>query len=453
MHPTSSNSPNFARQPEVVEIRFGHPLNQIGQILSDNQNMSDQDSKTRCVRMVGPDKPMDMDRHRPVNELPVKCSHCTFPDLDYVPRPYLLAKDYAGQAETSSAELGNFLVRERVKCILEIVVPGACAFYQTAEIKSKKLTAWWLAVPNAKLPTIRWVHQPLPPRCSKCGEPRSDWGDKDEEMINFDSGGVDIFKTLAWSGDALQSIVESDNRSLQKRGKPPLPWSHWGIDAPPHAEYWTRDVDRDLYFSVRLEQLLKRAKVKGQLVRYLGYKDVKPSAADQLWVGEKYKLLAARGLTGSQKSTGSKPIRADKKWFHQFLIKNRVEKKQNIDFAVIEKKEKLFLPQDYKDFVVSIGVNTFADVNDMEGSTATLLIPAQLDFKDYRRGKLPDLEGDDAEIDGVMFATVDSGDVFVFDVRDKGPDYPVYFYNHEENTMEPFAANFAECIKRFAQQN
>ena len=66
---------------------------------------------------------------------------------------------------------------------------------------------------------------------------------------------------------------------------------------------------------------------------------------------------------------------------------------------------------------------------------------------------MPDLEGEDAEVDGVMFAETDFGDCFVFDVSAKGNDYPVFWYRHEENTMEAFAANFAECIKRFVQGN
>jgi hypothetical protein len=52
-----------------------------------------------------------------------------------------------------------------------------------------------------------------------------------------------------------------------------------------------------------------------------------------------------------------------------------------------------------------------------------------------------------------MFASTDFGDCLVFDVSAKGGDYPVFWYDHEGNTMEPFAPNFAECIKRFAQKN
>ena len=79
--------------------------------------------------------------------------------------------------------------------------------------------------------------------------------------------------------------------------------------------------------------------------------------------------------------------------------------------------------------------------------------PQKLDFSDYRRGALKDTDEDSAAIDGVMFAEVDSGDCFVFDVATKGGDYPVYFYNHELNAMEPWSSNFAEGVKRFAEKN
>jgi hypothetical protein len=52
-----------------------------------------------------------------------------------------------------------------------------------------------------------------------------------------------------------------------------------------------------------------------------------------------------------------------------------------------------------------------------------------------------------------MFAITEHGDCYVFDVTAKGSDYPVYCYDHERNALEPFAPNFAECIKRFVEKN
>ena len=82
-------------------------------------DMSNSKAKTFCVMMTGPDVQMDQrgDSYEPANALPAKCSHCTFPDLDFVPIPYALTKGVSSPAETSPAQLGNFLVRERVRRI------------------------------------------------------------------------------------------------------------------------------------------------------------------------------------------------------------------------------------------------------------------------------------------------------------------------------------------------
>ena len=77
---------------------------------------------------------------------------------------------------------------------------------------------------------------------------------------------------------------------------------------------------------------------------------------------------------------------------------------KDVDFNAVERKHNLTLPQDYKDFVAVAGPKTFSDVNDMEGSTTSVLLPQQLDFDGYRRGKVPHLENEDAEVDGVVFA-------------------------------------------------
>jgi len=49
-----------------------------------------------------------------------------------------------------------------------------------------------------------------------------------------------------------------------------------------------------------------------------------------------------------------------------------------------------------------------------------------------------------------MFATTDHGDAFYFDVCRKAADYEVRKHDHEIGSYEPYAKNFAECIKRFA---
>ena len=233
----------------------------------------------------------------------------------------------------------------------------------------------------------------------------------------------------------------------------PLPWSHAGLTTPPHPERWTRKLERDLYFSVRMEQLFKRAKVKGQLVRYLGFSEIKTSPADEAWIEEKLNLLARNGLIDAPKPAGGRSSGAAQKWFKQFLAGHARKKLPMEDFDAVGKKHKVALPEDYKEFISVIGSRSFADVADMEGSTTSVLPPKRLDFRNYRRGKVDHLDEEQSQIDGVMFASTDHGDCFVFDVSAKGDDYPVFWYRHEENVMEPFAPNFAECIKRFAQKN
>jgi hypothetical protein len=403
--------------------------------------------------MTGPDDQMDQigDKRKPVNKLPVKCNHCTFPDLDFVTNPYLLGRGISSPAETSPAGLGNFLVRERVRRILELVVPNACTFHPTADVKSKKTASWWLAVPNVLLNTE--MPKAKPPFCSKCGESKV-WGPLMgpvwDKMKDYNSGGVDIFKSVSWfSRITAEDEFEQTNNYRKKNGEAPLAWYYSDVEPPSHPERWTRKVlDRELYFSVRLEQLLKRAKVKGQLVRLLMFNEVKPSMEDIAWIEDKMQLLVEHGLADVLKTTN-----AAQKWFKQFVKRNARKKNKGIDFVVLEKQHKLTLPQDYKDFITTVGEKIFTNVNGLEGITTTVLPPTKLNFKDYRRNKVPYLEGEQAEIDGVMFASMDNGNAFVFDISAKGSDYPVFWYDHEGNALEPFAPNFAECIKRFAQKN
>jgi hypothetical protein len=418
------------------------------------------------VEMTGPDTRMDQfgNRDEPANPLPVKCPQCTMPDLDAVAKPYLLAKGFAAPAEHSPAEVGNFLVRERTRKILELVVPGACTFHPTAEKKSKKPTPWFLAVPAHVIvvPRMR-EHDEKRERCKRCKEPKVGYqtytGSRHVAVVNKLSAGVDIFKSMQWyARQTAEDSLAEVNAYRKKEGIEPLPWSHYGLTPPPHPQRWTRDaLSRDLYFSVRLEQLLKQARVKGQLVRLLDFQDVKPSPADLAWIEGKMALLAERGLVdgATPKSKKAKPGTGPTKWFEQYLKKNAAKKKPpKIDFAAIEKKQKLTLPQDYKDFIVTVGPKSFEDVMDQEGFAAHVLPPNKLEFRGFRRGKMKELLGDEESlaVDGVMFADTDHGDAFVFDLaqKDAAGNYPIFWYDHEGNAMEPFAPTFADAIKRFA---
>jgi len=408
------------------------------------------------VLMTGPDERMDHvgDKRRDANALPAKCPHCTFPDLGFVSAPYLLARGFASPAETAPARLGNFLVRERVKQVLELVVPDACAFFPTVEYKSRKATSWWLAVPKTLLKTA--MPTAKAPFCSKCGEPKI-WGPLMgpvwSKMAQYDSKGVDVFKSQEWfSRSTIEDDFKETNACRKRDNLEPLPWSDWRAEPPPHPERWTRrDLDRELYFSVRLEQLFKRVKIKGQLIRLLSFEDVSASAQDEAWIGEKLELLAQHNLTAGAKSVVEK---SSTSWFKRYLQLNKNTNAKRVDFAPIEKKHRLKLPQAYKDFISTVGEKSFAGINETEGVTAVILPPAQLDFKDYRQGKLKELNEEQSQIDGVMFASTEHGDCFVFDVSKKASgDYPIYHYEHEQNSLELFAPNFAACIKRFVEKN
>ena len=434
--------------------------------------MSKSRQALAVVEMTGPDTRMDQfgSRDGPANELPVKCPHCTMPDLDVAPEPYLLAKGFASPAEHSPAEVGNFLVRERVRKILELVAPAACTFVPTAERKSKKPTEWFLAVPRQVVDVPGMPEQDEKrERCSTCHEPKLGYRTYVEgRHVALQSGltaDVDIFKSQQWyaNGTAEDSLA-GVNAFRQKHGSPPLDWSAYDLTPPPHPQRWTRDqISRDLYFSVRLEQLLKKAKAKGQLVRLLDFAGVKPSPEDLQWIAEKIALLTEHGLVDAAAGKATKsPANAKEagvanKWFAEYLKKNAAKKRAApLDFAAVEKKQKLTLPQDYKDFISTVGPKSFEDVMEQDGFTANVLSPDELDFRGFRRGKMNDLLGDDESlaVDGVMFAATDHGDAFVFDLAqpDRAGNFPVYWFDHEGNAMEPFALNFAEAIKRFANK-
>jgi hypothetical protein len=431
------------------------------------------------VRMVGPDTRMDQygNMNQPCNPPPRKCPHCTFPDLDFVAEPYLLAKGVASQAETAPAQFGNFLVRDKPRQILELAAADAFTFHRTADFKTKQPTPWWLAVPRRAVRVA--TPDPAVPRCPKCGEPRDalSWG-KRAAVEKLDVDGLDVFKSLNWSSfETVEEKFEKANAYQKEKKLPPLPWSYPGVEAPPHPERWTRrHIDRDLFFSLRLEQLLKQAKVKGQLVRSHDFGELKPTAEDAAWVQEKLNLLAGgsverasfaaepkkkgetskKGGVSKKANAAKKADAAARRWLAEYLKKHAPGKKPpRADFAVVEKKHKLALPQDYKDFISTAGPRAFQDVMQQDGFKVRVLPPAKLDFKTYRRGNTNGLGFDEAslQVDGVVFADTAHGDCFVFDVSDSGAgDYPVFWYDHENSAMEPFAPGFAQCIRRFAER-
>lgn len=105
----------------------------------------------RCVQITGSDDRMDCRDmfYDPINPLPSKCAKCGFPDLDHVPQPYFLVKSRTmSPNELAPAENGNFFIRERVRCVLDMVAPGQCTYLPTCYKGTTDKTPWLLAVPN-----------------------------------------------------------------------------------------------------------------------------------------------------------------------------------------------------------------------------------------------------------------------------------------------------------------
>ncbi|GDY21136.1 hypothetical protein LBMAG56_24820 [Verrucomicrobiota bacterium] len=373
--------------------------------------------KHRCVEMVGPDDQMDLrsGNMEPLNPLPQKCGHCRMPDLDFAVEPYQLGRGIEKPVDLAPAENGNFLVRDSVKRILEVVAPGECRFVSTIHYKTKTPTPWSLAVPQRMETTA------TPPkdreRCPSCGEP---W------CFHHYSESSESWR----SPDATHEVFKARN---------------WGSHK---AAFISWDKDREeifgrmLYFSIRLELLLKKLKVRG-LVRSYGCRDL-PTAEDMDWVKRQLTRLKARPADGK---TDDQP-EAGAPWFPDYLAKHAKPKTKPFDFAALEAKEKVKLPASYQAFAVRIGQKKFKNLNGDEGHDVVILPPQKLDFDTFR---IPSEEDDGSPRRAVIFGAANSGDSLCFDVSTDNSDPEVLYHNHETDGFEPFATNFAQCIRQLAE--
>ncbi|MFN0021653.1 MAG: SMI1/KNR4 family protein [Pirellulaceae bacterium] len=374
--------------------------------------------------------------NEPVNLLPMRCNYCTFPDIDSVSSPYLICKGITSPVDAYPAQLGNFLVRAHVKRVLEAVVPQQCRFVPTANWKTGESLDWWLAVP---ITVVETAHiDPKVPRCPKCAEPRavhlgSHWIPVDTLCVE-----EDVFKSKQWCSAA--GVLEDSQ---------PGYWTNVrGMSEPPKfpKHQWTRRrLDRELWFSLRLEQLIKSLGFRG-LKRNTDCKS-KPTSADLDWMEAAAKRLSSKPKKVATKR--DKTLPDSTKWFGAFLKKNKtVGRTPSID---VESKKSCDakLPKAYTKYISTVGTRkTFRDVDGAEGYDVRIVGPKGLDAKTYRIGKI---ECDDDEpIDGLMFAVTGHGDCFCFDLKQNSPDYPVYRFNHERMVFEPYAQSFVEAVRRFA---
>lgn len=356
----------------------------------------------------------------PLNPLPVKCAKCKFPDLDFVPQPYFVIKSRTMSShELALAAYGNFLVRERARRVLEQAAPGACDFYPTVFKGTSEATPWSLAVPKRQVVTAKV--DPNISRCPKCGEPKS-----------------------AHPGTQYKEwLFATAQSTLKPAGKPPksdvLKSSTWAS-----SEYgWDQWLDRKLFFSVRLLQLFNKLKVKG-FYEATCAKPTAPDDAEQAWIDERLQTLGKAGVAQQPSGTISDD---DAKWFRGYLKQNAREVELKPDAVkAAEKRLKAKLPKSYLEFLAKVGRVSFKGVDEQEGFDCKILPLAKLSWQS---------EGDDNETDaakiGLTFATTDHGDVFCFAVQAGMKEYPVLFYKHEYDSFEPYADNFAACLRRFSE--
>ncbi|MFO0892981.1 MAG: SMI1/KNR4 family protein [Isosphaeraceae bacterium] len=384
----------------------------------------------------GPDRHLDTTGYvdDPLNRLPVKCAHCTFPDLDHVPQPYLLGRGLDRPVDIAPANLANFLVRDWARRILEVCCPGQCEFYTTTDKKSKQTIPWHLAVPVHRIALGRAMAEVS--RCPACGEPKT----CHSKEFEFDGPATiewDVAKSLGWLSHNYTIGLERDRAHLRATYGP-------GAEVNARDTGWARQrIYRNLYVSLRLELLLKKLRIKG-MTRVAGETGV-ANPEDKAWVDEQIARLDRLGLAsrpghGTQEEHG---------WLDAYLKKHRKRGNSPHDFKPIEAKLGVMLSPAYKAFVDHLGSRTFTNIDGEEGFEARILLPNELDVTSYRRGVLAVDGIQDRHVDGVLFAATGHGDGFCFDLAGGGPEYPVYLHDHETNCFEAYAPNFGACIRRF----
>lgn len=372
----------------------------------------------RCIELTGSDDRLDCQDmfYDPLNPLPPKCPSCKFPDLDYVPQPYYLVKSRTMTPnEMALAENGNLLVRERIRRVFEALAPGECAFYPTCYKGTSTETPWLLAVPTNQVVTA--TVDPAIPRCPNCGEPRS-------------AHPGTQFKQWLWNRESEKHIVQGSTWGSSELG-----WDQW--------------IDRDLYMSVRLFLLLKKIKAAG-LNEATCQKLTSANKEEAAWIKEKLRFLEEQHIPLLPPGAVSD---ADIRWLRDFIKQRAGAAAPPLDIKAAEKRLRFKLPKSYVEFIAKVGPTDFENVDEETGFTAHILTPDEFDSTSYRAGALDAVDEETNSVDGVMFGSTGHGDCFCFDVRRDRKEFQVFLYKHEYNQFEPYADNFAACVRRFAESN
>ncbi|MCE9554010.1 MAG: SMI1/KNR4 family protein [Planctomycetes bacterium] len=362
----------------------------------------------------------------PINPLPQKCMKCGFPDLDHVPQPYFLIKSRTiSPNDLALASNGNFLLRERIRRVLDLFGPGQCSYFPTYYKGTSQQTPWLLGVPNHQVVVAKV--SPKIPRCEACDEPRSAHPGTQWVEYQFGVPGRNQPQAKGWTQDADYEVLKSATWGSSEKG-----WNQW--------------ISRDLFMSVRLLHLLKKIKAKG-FYEATCQEPTPPDKQESAWVREKFQELASAGIPLHADGTLSD---YDAKWLCEYIKAHMRAAKADWDIKTVERRIKAKLPKSYIDFANAVGPTSFENVDEQEGFTACILGPNELGIE----GIPSDFEDEESKkVNGLTFATTLHGDCFCFDIQKGVKEYAVYLFKHEYNHLEPYAANFAACVKRFAGGN
>lgn len=348
-------------------------------------------NKVRVTDISTSDRMMDvLDGNQlldtPVNQYPIKCKTCSFPDINRVPEPYYLSKRriFTG-IEIITADLGNLLVSPRVKAIIELLLPGTCTFYKTFVKETKKKTDWYLAVP--KHMALTGEVKDKVKRCSKCGEP-----------LYAHPGSQ--YKYWTHEFDSFYDIVKSSN------------WH--SIDEKDWKKSW---IDRDVYLSVRFLKLLNKIKVK-RIYQQQG-STAKPTSEDEKWIEAS---IARLGKLSRLKD--AKPNKNDATYLKKRLGVSLLNKKKGEDF--FKKHAVSFNEQ------VMVLLAVTKDITFRSGEDEITIRPPRF-WEINKKKKL------------VAFAFNYYGDHWAFDMNKQG--CPVFFYDHEVLFYEEQFSSIADFIK------
>lgn len=355
----------------------------------------------------------------PINPLPEKCPKCTFPDLDHVPQPYFLVKSRTmSPNELAGAENGNLFIRQRIRHVFDLLIPGLCTYLPTCYKGTSQETPWLLAVPKHQVATAKV--NPAIPRCERCGEPRSahpgsQWC---ESLLRE-------YRNLGgWNCELDHDILKSATWGSSEHG-----WDQW--------------ISRDLYMSVRLLHLLKKIKAKG-LQEATCQKTTTPDKDESEWIREKLQILEAAGIPFHADGTLSDE---DAKWLRAYIKTQSRAVTADWNIKAVERRINAKLPKSYIDFISAVGPMSFDNIDEQTGLTASFLAPDELGTEGCKN----DFEDEESKaVNGLTFATTAHGDYFCFDVEKGRKEYAVFFFKHEYNLLEPYADNFAACVKRLA---